>query len=119
MKSETRRNREAAALIAFSESFDKRGNPKPIPHLRWRKKWSEPAQHYWWRIHANLLHRCRLWLRAGLGELPFLNLRRIEREERQARRAWKEEYRKDLAEFRRGKVAWAEGLTVGHGEEGA
>ena len=112
MKKKTESEKQAVALVAFSESFDKRGNPKTIPHLRWREKWSEPVLHYRWRIYANLLWRCRLWLRAGLGELPFLNLRSIERQERKALRAWKEERKKELEEFRRSRVAWAEGLTM-------
>ena len=110
MKHETKLDRQAAALIAFSESFDKRGNPKPIPHLRWRKKWTEPALHYWWRIHANLLYRTRLWLRA-FGDLPGLSLRSIERKERQARRAWQEEDRRENEEFLRSRIAMMEGLV--------
>lgn len=108
---QTESEKQAAALSAFCESFDKRGNPKPIPHLRWREKWPESEAHRWWRIYANLLYRTRLWLRAGLGELPGLKLRSIERSERKARIAYQEEDRREREGFLRSRIAMLEGLV--------
>jgi hypothetical protein len=117
MKPVTKLDRQVKALIAFSESFDKRGNPKPIPHLRWREKWTEPALHHRWRIHANLLARTRLWVRCGFDELPGLKLRSIERRERKARRAWQEEDRCEREEFLRSRTAMMEGLAPYEGDQ--
>jgi hypothetical protein len=112
---QTESEKQAAALAAFSESFDKRGNPKPILHLRWREKWPESEAHRWWRIHANLLYRTRLWLRA-FGDLPGLKLRSIERRERKARIAYLEEDRREREEFLRSRTAMVEGLAQYEGD---
>jgi hypothetical protein len=109
MKAEIKRARQVTACIEFARTLKRRPE-----RFCWREPWTEPATHRWWRINAYLLWRCRLWLRAGLGDFPGLQrmLRSTEREERAARRAWKEEDRRELEEFRLSKVAWAEGLTV-------
>ena|SRR5208337_5661812 len=104
MKTES--EKQAAALLEFARTLKRRP-----ARFRWNDPWPESEAHRLWRIYSYLLYRCRLWLRAGLGELPYLKLRSIERKERQARRAWKEEHRRELAEFRMSRTAWAEGLT--------
>lgn len=108
MKAEIKRDRQAAACMEFQRTLKRRPE-----RFSWREVWPEPALHRWWRLNAYLVWRCRLWLRAGLGDFPGLKklLRSTERKERGARRLWKEEHRRELTEFRRTREAASEGLT--------
>jgi hypothetical protein len=108
MKAEIKRDRQAAACIEFERTLKRRPE-----RFCWRNPWEESALHSWWRINAYLLWRCRLWLRAGLGDFPGLQrmLRSTAREERAARRAWEEEEKRERAEFLRSRTAAAEGLA--------
>jgi hypothetical protein len=108
MKPETKLDRQVKALIEFVRTLKRRPE-----RFCWRKSYTESALHRLWRAYSYVLWRSRLWLKAGLGELPPCpTLRQLERRASAARRAWKEEHHRELEEFRRSRVAWAEGLTI-------
>ena len=114
MEAEIKRERQAAACIEFERTMKRRPE-----RFCWREPWTEPALHRLWRINAYLLWRCRLWLRAGLGDFPGLQkmLRTAARKERTARRAFEEEERRECAEFRRSRTAFMEGLAPYENED--
>lgn len=108
----TKSEKQAAALLEFAHTLKRRP-----ARFRWNEPWPESESHHRWRVCSYLLYRCRLWLRAGLGEVPYLKLRSIERRERQARRAWQEEDQCEREEFRRSHTAMMEGLAPYEGDQ--
>ena len=86
--------------------------------LHWRRPGElrpyhgEPPIHTLWRCYRGALERARLYVRAELGGLPPKFIGWLKYHERVSRRAWKAEELEIWREFRRGKVAAAEGFTI-------
>lgn len=96
--------KRSAALIGL---LDTRGRPRSPRHLCWKTYCREnkipagtpePMLYEMFRLYASLLYRVRLMKRAGLGRVPYLNVREIEREGRSARSAW-ERYSKSFIKW--------------------